>query len=94
MAAGVPVVAVDSGGPPDFIEHERTGILASSGSPDALAAALEPLLAAPALRERIGAAGRESFTHDYTDVAVRRRFFKAIEEIEQEKRRSHAGADR
>jgi glycosyltransferase involved in cell wall biosynthesis len=94
MAAGVPVVAVESGGPPDFIEHERTGILASSGSPDALAAALEPLLAAPALRERIGAAGRESFTHDYTDVAVRRRFFKAIEEIEQEKRRSHAGADR
>ena len=33
MARGVAVVAVDSGGPGEFIEHERTGVLARSGEP-------------------------------------------------------------
>ena len=47
MARGVPVVAVDSGGPAEFIEDGRTGVLARSGEPDALADALEPLLASP-----------------------------------------------
>lgn len=81
MAAGVPVVAVDSGGPPDFIEHEKTGVLAASGSPEALAAALEPLLRSRSMRRSIGAAGRASFMRDYTDVALRRRFFTAMQEI-------------
>jgi glycosyltransferase involved in cell wall biosynthesis len=81
MAAGVPVVAVDSGGPPDIVEHERTGMLARSGDPDDLASALEPLLGSRERRRALGEAGRERFMRDYTDEAVRTRFFTALEDI-------------
>jgi glycosyltransferase involved in cell wall biosynthesis len=81
MAAGLPVVAVDSGGPPDIVEHERTGMLAPSGSPADLADALAPLLGSSELRRRLGEAGHERFMRDYTDDAVRKRFFTALEDI-------------
>ncbi len=77
MARGVAVVAVDSGGPAEVIEHGRTGMLARSGEPSALADALEPLLVSPALRRAIGQAGRERFMEEFTDVAMRKRFFHA-----------------
>ncbi len=81
MAAAVPVVAVNRGGPPDIVEHERTGMLARSGDPADLADAIEPLLASPELRRGLGEAGRERFMRDYTDEAVRERFFTALQEI-------------
>jgi glycosyltransferase involved in cell wall biosynthesis len=81
MARGVAVVAVDSGGPAEFIEHRRTGLLARSGEPGALADALEPLLSSPALRDEIGRAGRERFMRDFTDVAMRARFFRHLERL-------------
>jgi glycosyltransferase involved in cell wall biosynthesis len=79
MARGVAVVAVDSGGPAEFIEHGRTGMLAASGEPQALANALEPLLASAVLRRQLGEAGRERFLRDFTDVALRERFFGQLE---------------
>jgi glycosyltransferase involved in cell wall biosynthesis len=81
MAAGLPVVAVDAGGPAEIVEDGRTGLLARSGSSVDLAAAIEPLLASPELRERLGRAGRERFEREYSAQAVRRRFFAALEEI-------------
>ncbi len=81
MASGIPVVAVNSGGPADIVAHEESGMLARSGAPDALADALEPLLDSPAMRHTLGAAGRERFMHEYTDVAMRERFFKSLEDI-------------
>jgi glycosyltransferase involved in cell wall biosynthesis len=59
MAAGLPVVATDVGGVGELVAHGVTGLLAPPGDPDALAAALERLLADPALRRTLGAAGRE-----------------------------------
>ncbi len=79
MARGVAVVAVNSGGPPEIITDGRTGVLAPSGDPHALADALEPLLASPDLRREIGAAGRERFMSDFTDGAMRERFFAEME---------------
>ncbi len=81
MARGVAVVAVDSGGPGEFIEHQRTGMLARSGEPGALADALEPLLVSPELRHAIARAGRERFMRDFTDVAMRKRFFDQLEAL-------------
>ncbi len=79
MARGVPVVAVDSGGPAEFIEDGRTGVLARSGEPAALADALEVLLlASPESRRAIGQAGRERFLAEFTDVALRERFFRRL----------------
>ena len=63
-------------------------MLACSGRPDALADALEPLLLASALREQIGETGRERYLQEYTDVALRKRFFEQFEEILQGKARS------
>jgi glycosyltransferase involved in cell wall biosynthesis len=81
MSRGVAVVAVDSGGPAEFIENGRTGVLASSGAPSALADALEPLLVSAAQRLAIGVAGRESFMRDFTDEAMRKRFFDNLQRV-------------
>lgn len=78
MARGVAVAAVRSGGPAELIEHERTGMLARSGDPAALADALRPLLQSPQLRRSTGQAGRVRFTEQFTDVTMRRRFFAAL----------------
>lgn len=81
MARGVAVVAVDSGGPSEFIEHGRTGMLARSGEPEALADALEPLLVSAEARESAGRAGRERFLRDFTDAAMRERFFRELQQL-------------
>jgi glycosyltransferase involved in cell wall biosynthesis len=79
MARGVAVLAVDSGGPAEFIEQRRTGLLAASGAPEDLADALQELLSSPELRGSLGQAGRERFLREFTDVAMRRRFFGELE---------------
>lgn len=88
MARGVAVVAVDSGGPAEFIEHRQTGMLARSGEPGALADALEALLVSPDLRHAIARAGRERFMRDFTDVAMRQRFFDQLEVLARDGKRS------
>jgi glycosyltransferase involved in cell wall biosynthesis len=85
MARGVPVVAVAQGGPAEVIDHERTGLLARSGEPAALADALEPLLSSAGLRQRIGHAGRERFARDFTDAAMRTRFFAELEALRRDR---------
>jgi glycosyltransferase involved in cell wall biosynthesis len=81
MARGAAVVAVNSGGPPEFIDDHVTGVLARSGEPEALADAIEPLLHSSALRERIAQAGRRRFMEEYTTAVMRRRFFASLQEI-------------
>jgi glycosyltransferase involved in cell wall biosynthesis len=81
MARGVAVVAVDSGGPAEFIEDGKTGLLARSGEPGALADALEPLLDSATARRAIGQAGRERYMREFTDLAMRRRFFAQLEAL-------------
>lgn len=65
MAAGVPVVAIDAGGPADVIEHERTGLLIARREPTLLAEAITRLLADPALASRIGVAGKDLAAERY-----------------------------
>jgi glycosyltransferase involved in cell wall biosynthesis len=58
MISGKPVVSTRIGGIP-FEVTADTGILIDPGRPDALANALDSLVADPGLRERMGKAGRE-----------------------------------
>jgi glycosyltransferase involved in cell wall biosynthesis len=83
MARGVAVVAVDSGGPAEFVEDGHTGVLAPTGRPEALADALEPLLSSPSRREEIGRAGRQQFEQEFTNSAMCKRFFSALQMIVQ-----------
>jgi glycosyltransferase involved in cell wall biosynthesis len=56
LAVGKPVVAASRGGPCEVISPE-TGLLFDPADPEALESALARLLADPALRARLGAAG-------------------------------------
>jgi glycosyltransferase involved in cell wall biosynthesis len=58
MAAGLPVVASDVGGVPEVVAEGETGLLVPPGDPQRLAEALGRLLGDPALRGRLGQAGR------------------------------------
>jgi len=81
MARGVAVVAVGAGGPAEFIEDARTGVFARSGEPADLADALGPLIASATLRKELAQAGHERFLADFTDVAMRRRFFDQMQAL-------------
>jgi glycosyltransferase involved in cell wall biosynthesis len=56
QASGLPVVAVDRGGPASLIEHGETGLLAAP-EVSALADAVVAVTTTPSLSERIGRAG-------------------------------------
>ncbi|MQA08268.1 MAG: glycosyltransferase [Pseudonocardiaceae bacterium] len=62
MASGIPVLAPDSGGPRDLVEDGETGYLLPAGEPDFGAALVDRVarLADPALRTRLGRAGRNA----------------------------------
>jgi glycosyltransferase involved in cell wall biosynthesis len=66
MACGVPVVASAVGGLTDSIADQRTGWLVPARDPAALASALGQLLADPAKRAALGAAGVERARRKYS----------------------------
>jgi glycosyltransferase involved in cell wall biosynthesis len=67
MACGVPVVATTGGALPEVVGSDgETGLLVPPDDPGALAGAIGRLLDDPALRRRLGAAGRERVLHRFT----------------------------
>ncbi|MGQ4536712.1 glycosyltransferase family 4 protein [Dermabacteraceae bacterium P13264] len=62
MAAGLPVVATDSGGLSDLVREAQTGFLVPVGQPQAAARAVQRLLTDPSLAAVLGEAGREIAT--------------------------------
>ncbi len=58
MAAGVPVVATNVGGNPELVADGETGLLVPPKDPDALAAAIQRLMADTAAARAMGARGR------------------------------------
>ncbi len=65
-AAGRPVVASDTGGVRDWLEHGINGLRVEPGEPRALAAALNELLADPARQGAMGEAGRRIVSERYS----------------------------
>jgi glycosyltransferase involved in cell wall biosynthesis len=67
MAARVPVVASSTGGIPEIVEHERSGLLVPAPPQVApVVEALDALLRDPALRGRLAAAGHERYRREFT----------------------------
>lgn len=69
-----PVVAFDSGGLPDVIQHDRTGILVSDIDAAGLAAALISLLERDDRGASLGAAGRLHALATFAPESVARRY--------------------
>jgi len=65
MASGLPVVTTRIAGIPELVEHGVSGLLVPPGDVEALAAALTGLLADPARRARMGAAGRATVAAEF-----------------------------
>lgn len=61
MAAGLPAVGCASGGVPEILANERTGLLVPPEAPEALGEALAGLLTDAERRQRIGWAARAEF---------------------------------
>jgi glycosyltransferase involved in cell wall biosynthesis len=77
MASSLPVVATRVGGIPDVVTDGVEGLLVDPGRPEQLAEALRRLIEAPALRERMGEAGRRRVAEDF-DLATLRRELAAV----------------
>ena len=73
MAHGRPVVASGVGGLLDLVVNGETGIVVEPGNVPALRAALERLLGDPALRRRMGEAGRTRAAEHFSWTAVTRK---------------------
>jgi starch synthase len=81
MAFGLPVVATNTGGLPDVVEDEVTGILVPPGDPDALASAILTLLKDPARARKMGKAGRERVLANFTADDVVRQMLRVYESV-------------
>ena len=65
-ACGRALVASDVPGCREIVQHELNGLLVPARAPEALAAALRRLLQDAALRQRMGAAGRELVLREFS----------------------------
>jgi glycosyltransferase involved in cell wall biosynthesis len=65
MASGLPVVATPVGGTPEIVLDGQTGYLIPPRSPEALAAAINRLLADPVRAAEMGRCGQELVRHTY-----------------------------
>lgn len=74
MLAGRPVVATATGGIPEAIRHEETGLLVAPGSPRQIADAVVRLVADSALSARLAQSARALALAEFTRATSARRF--------------------
>lgn len=95
MAAGLPVVAVDTGAVGEMVRHEGNGLLIGGDRPDELRAALERLLDDVDARVAMGAAGRRRFDERYrAEVSTARLVGVLAEAVAEGRRPGHPPARR
>jgi glycosyltransferase involved in cell wall biosynthesis len=78
LACGVPVVQPAVAAFPELIEATGGGVLCKPENPEALADAVEPLLADVILVRGLGNAGRQSVQRQFTAEAMARNFITAL----------------
>ncbi|CAB4576245.1 unannotated protein [freshwater metagenome] len=64
-ACALPVIVGNSGGAPDAVISEKTGLIVDGTSPDQIANSIKSLLQQPELAKRYGAAGREWVVNEW-----------------------------
>lgn len=88
LIAGKPAVSYDVDGAREVVITGETGILVPPQDVAGLAAALAKLAADPALRERLGATGRDRFTDQFRHQHMTAELRALYERILSEKRRA------
>jgi glycosyltransferase involved in cell wall biosynthesis len=79
-ACGLPLVSTAVAGIPDIVVDGVTGIIVPERDPEALAAAIDRLLADPELRRRMGQAARELAEGEFSQEVSGRRMVEAFAE--------------
>lgn len=78
MALSKPVIATQSGGPPEIVEKGRTGLLVPPSSPAALADAIDRVLGLSSTKE-MGLAGRQRYLERFTAERMAREMIQVYE---------------
>jgi glycosyltransferase involved in cell wall biosynthesis len=81
MAAGLPVVATDSGGKREIVEDGKTGVLVPQGDADAMAKALDGLRRDRDRRATLGLAARRAAFEKFNVERVAREVEAVYEEV-------------
>jgi glycosyltransferase involved in cell wall biosynthesis len=80
-AAGRPIVASDVPGCREVVQHGENGLLVPPGDPAALADALTLLADNPALRQKMGAAGRVKAVNRFANEKIIAATFKVYSDL-------------
>jgi glycogen synthase len=86
MCAGLPAIATRIAGSSEAVVEDETGLLVPSENPPALARAIETLIKDPALRARMGRAGRARVERTYSWPVIADQWLDIVERIIQEHR--------
>lgn len=81
MAAGIPVVASRVGGVPDLVNHEVDGLLFDPSSPRDVNQCVRRMLDDPAMRAKMGAAGRTKAQNEYHPKVIAGRHLEIYREV-------------
>jgi glycosyltransferase involved in cell wall biosynthesis len=81
MASHLPVVATEVGGVPTVLMKGKAGILVRPGDPEALAAALRPLISSREDRRRWADAGREAVRSAFDLQSTIRKHIQVYEDV-------------
>lgn len=88
MATGRPVIATNTGGVPEIVQHDRHGLLVNPEDPRGLAIALVTLASDPGLRRRLGFEGRLHVERHFENGVIAERTVECYQEAQR--RRLHA----
>jgi glycosyltransferase involved in cell wall biosynthesis len=80
-AFGLATIGCDDGGTPDVVQHEKTGLLVPPDDEDAVAEAMDRLLADADLRQRLGAQARMWIADHFSIESLGRTSYQVAQQV-------------